>query len=209
MSIYMVCESCTFRFVSRSFHFQNTRVRIFDVTENCPVCNGAAHAIDGEYDFVGEALAAFRPLNRQKRTRLQRVLERARQPEADQSELEKAVSEISPEIGALIKRAKKGQYSYLVVMIFLLLLLQRCSGGSIITINRPEINIIWQEAVSQAETIEAGLSDANDTSEHDDPSFHSDTGGGVAPEPPSIKPDVSNRDAKSLNETDKPTEGAE
>ncbi|RAN36782.1 hypothetical protein HY26_07165 [Hyphomonas sp. GM-8P] len=194
----MVCENCGYRFTSRQMYFADTSVTISDACETCPVCHGPAFVIDGTYEFVGETLKAFRPLNRKQRRNLHSVLEKAKRGKLDEPELIDAVAEISPELGAVIRRARNGQYTYVALMIFLMLLLQRCSGGSLMTINRTEINLMWTEAVAQAEVAEQLSTDRDDAEEDDEPTNRDDTSSETSPEAAVVHSNVALTDPENV-----------
>lgn len=185
MSIPSVCESCGTAFKSRMFQVIGGRGLFARNSEPCPFCGGRAWTIDGEYDFVGSDIVRFKPLNRQERRRLQTALDRAKAGKMSEADFLQAISEVSPEIAAITRRALGGQRGMAVGMALLLLILQRCGGGDLNMFNSTEINNIYLEACAEVEAVPINVRPSNPLhadkrDENPRPS--------IAPGPPSIKP---------------------
>lgn len=61
MSVPIRCRRCGYKGIATGITFINSRdITIGKASETCPMCGGRADYQSGTYDFVGDAIAAFR-----------------------------------------------------------------------------------------------------------------------------------------------------
>ncbi|MFN7178390.1 hypothetical protein [Hyphomonas sp.] len=170
MTLPMKCVKCGTVFTSRAFRIVGAKnIHFANNWETCPYCGGRARSIDGVYDMVDEIVVAIRPLNRDARRTLKSILEDARKDNFRDGGLIDAVSEVAPEVGAILRRAKAGEFSQTAVMIFILLVFEYVTSGSLVNYTKNEINVFMEQAKVQAALIEAASGEGYQTDDDHQP----------------------------------------
>lgn len=119
------CDNCGLFFISRAIGGSGAvrHLTIENVTVSCPRCGHGARAIDGTFDFVGNAIRVRRapPQTLAILEVLQEAL-RAAQAGASQEEIARPIERVSPELaaraGSLISRF--GLHAFVYLLIWLL-----------------------------------------------------------------------------------------
>ena len=109
---------------------------------------------------------------------------------------------ISPEVGAILDRVGDGKLALAALMFFIMLLLARCSnGGSLITINKTEINMLWDQSL---ELTHSDQSREPDVEQADSKDLSAETGSGSSSIHSEVTPKKSHSPQPSPKKPSKP-----
>tara|TARA_R110000787_G_scaffold271702_1_gene378946 strand:- start:130 stop:741 length:612 start_codon:yes stop_codon:yes gene_type:complete len=203
MSIHAVCRKCKFRFTSNAISIGGSAViRVSGNTVSCPKCGSRADIEDGEYEFKDGVLVALRSLDEPKLKTLHSILSDPQIDERPQQEVVEAIRAISPEVGAILDRVGDGKLALAALMFFIMLLLARCSnGGSLITINKTEINMLWDQSL---ELTHSDQSREPDVEQADSKDLSAETGSGSSSIHSEVTPKKSHSPQPSPKKPSKP-----
>ena len=108
MSVPSKCRDCGFAFTSQMLSLNNVSgVTISGCTESCPRCGGRSDLQPGTYDFVGNAISAFRaPGTTQKKVEeFAGIVSQAAAGEISPEDAVKQARQVSASFGSLLKAA--------------------------------------------------------------------------------------------------------
>jgi hypothetical protein len=143
------CPHCGHTFISTDLSGIDARIIINSVAVECPRCGKSADVLDGQYDFVGNAINVSGAPKKtiEILTALQTALRAAQAGEREQEILAK-IGKASPELAVEAQDAVRKGGIYLLILL-LLALLHGC------TQNIHE-SVDWNELVDQAHTYITG-----------------------------------------------------
>jgi hypothetical protein len=145
------CPKCGLVFASNAITFRGnaTNVTLGGNREPCPRCGGMAEGIDGNFDFVGNAIRVNRasPRTLAILTVIQAALVEAQQGKPE-SEVIATIEKASPELATEIRK-KVSRAGQPVLVALLLSLLATCSISTTGTLN-------WNQLVDQVRVYQTG-----------------------------------------------------
>lgn len=163
MPVLAICPHCKNQFLSKMI--SGERVVLENCRVECPRCRGMADILNGEYIHSADGvLTEIRRLNLAQVQQIRAVLSRERERNASPEEIIEKVKQVAPEVGAAMETAGEGKIIMAALMIFIYILMNRLSaGGPLISMDRSEINNVWNISLQSAR-----LNEADDAGENEE-----------------------------------------